>query len=217
MPDMNPILTSVRTDYTKGILNEESALDNPFHQFEKWLSEAFDSGNEYANAMVLSTANRNGMPDSRVVLLRNVSYGGFTFFTNYKSKKASDLQHNKQACLLFFWSDLQRQVRIEGTIEKLPEHESDEYFSQRPFESQVGAWVSSQSQVVDGREVLEKSFNEQLKNYTNKNVPRPPYWGGYVLLPSQFEFWQGRSSRLHDRLRYRSSQKNNWIIERLMP
>ena len=137
--------------------------------------------------------------------------------TNYKSKKASDLAANKKASLLFFWPDLQRQVRIEGTIEKLPEHESDEYFSQRPFESQVGAWVSAQSQVIEGREALEKSFEQQLKKYEGTKVPRPAHWGGYVLLPFQFEFWQGRSSRLHDRLRYRPGAKKNWIIERLMP
>lgn len=215
---INPVIQSLRKDYQHGVLSKETVLENPFHQFEAWLDEALDKGDHHAHAMVLSTVDQNLMPDSRVVLLRNISFGGFTFFTNYKSKKAKDLEQNKKACLLFFWTELERQVRIEGEIAMLPAHESDVYFESRPFESKVGAWVSNQSEVVKSRAELETAFEKELKNYEGKEVPRPPHWGGYVLIPSRFEFWQGRSSRLHDRIQFTlDKEKNNWNIERLMP
>lgn len=215
---INPVLNSVRKEYQRAFLTEETVLENPFHQFEAWLEEAFNDGNEYANAMVLSTVDEDMTPSSRVVLLRNISYGGFTFFTNYQSKKGFELEANNNASILFFWQDLERQVRVEGRVEKLPEKESDEYFESRPFESKVGALVSRQSHVIAGREELELAYENELKKYQEKRVPRPTYWGGYVLKPNRFEFWQGRNNRLHDRIQYRPKQNTElWIKERLMP
>ncbi len=217
MHNTNHTLKTVRTDYQKGFLTEETVLENPFHQFEAWLSEAFDNGNAYANAMVLSTCGKDNMPDARVVLLRNVSFGGLTFFTNYKSKKGKDMAQNNKVSLLFFWPELERQVRVEGTIEFLPAKESDDYFESRPFESKVGAWVSQQSDEMNGREALEADYEKELKKYASQKVPRPPHWGGYVVIPVKFEFWQGRPSRLHDRIQYTPNGKNNWTTKRLMP
>lgn len=215
---INPKLNSVRKDYERAFLSEETVLENPFHQFEAWLDEAFKEGNEYANAMVLSTVDDELMPSSRVVLLRNISYGGFTFFTNYQSRKGAELEVNNNASLLFFWQDLERQVRVEGRVEKLPAKESSDYFESRPFESKVGAWVSRQSHVIVGREDLELRFEQELKKFSHQQVPRPDYWGGYVLKPSKFEFWQGRNNRLHDRIQFRRNDNlDTWIKERLMP
>jgi len=208
----------MRKDYQHGSLSKETVLENPFHQFESWLDESLNKGNHSANAMVLSTVDEKQMPDSRIVLLRNISFGGFTFFTNYKSKKARDLEKNNKACLLFFWPELERQVRITGEIKFLPEHESDQYFDSRPFESQVGAWISDQSRIVKGRAEIEKSYEAALKKYEGKAVPRPAHWGGYVLVPTQFEFWQGRANRLHDRILYSlEATTGKWLISRLMP
>lgn len=215
---LNPVLGAVRKQYTRSFLSEETVLENPFHQFEAWLEEAFEEGNEFANAMVLSTVDQDLMPSSRIVLLRNISYGGFTFYTNYQSKKGFELEQNNNASLLFFWQDMERQVRIEGITSKLPEKESDDYFESRPFESKVGALVSRQSHIIDGRNALEETYTRELKKYENKKVPRPHYWGGYVLRPSRFEFWQGRDNRLHDRIQYRrKANSETWIKERLMP
>lgn len=215
---INPLINSLRKDYDKHSLSKESVDKDPFHQFELWLFEAIDSGDDHAHAMALSTVDEHLMPDARIVLLRNVSYGGFTFFTNYESKKGKDLEKNNKASLLFFWTGLERQVRIVGEISKLPAKESDEYFESRPFDSKVGAWVSQQSEVLSNRAELENLFTEKLKTYENKEVPRPPHWGGYVLIPSKIEFWQGRPNRLHDRILYTlNSDKKSWKIERLMP
>jgi pyridoxamine 5'-phosphate oxidase len=215
---INPIIKSIRNDYDKHSLSKESVDKNPFHQFELWLFEAIDSGDDHAHAMALSTVDESLMPDGRIVLLRNVSYGGFTFFTNYESKKGKDLEKNNKASLLFFWTGLERQVRILGEIIKLPAEESDTYFESRPFDSKVGAWVSQQSELVANRSALEKSFEEKLRSFENKEVPRPANWGGYVLIPSKIEFWQGRPNRLHDRILYTlDSNKKSWKIDRLMP
>lgn len=216
--NINPLINNLRKDYDKHSLSKESVDKNPFHQFELWLFEAIDSGDDHAHAMSLATVDEHLMPDSRIVLLRNVSYGGFTFFTNYESKKGKDLEKNNKASLLFFWTGLERQVRIVGEINKLPINESDEYFESRPFDSKVGAWVSQQSEVVASRSEIEKSFESKLKHFENKEVPRPPHWGGYVLIPSKIEFWQGRPNRLHDRILYTLKEnKKDWKIERLMP
>jgi pyridoxamine 5'-phosphate oxidase len=218
MSKLNPVLQNTRTDYHIGTLSKETVHENPFQQFEIWMDEALVADPMHANAMVLSTVDKNLMPDSRVMLLRNISHGGFTFFTNYNSKKGRDLAINSKAAMLFFWTALERQVRIEGEIQMLSALECDDYFQSRPFESRVGAWASQQSEVVQTRSEFEKVYEEQLKKYSNGGVPRPSHWGGYVLVPTKIEFWQGRPNRLHDRIRYRLDKlTNSWLIERLMP
>lgn len=220
MADQNdkssPMVKTFRKDFIKGTLSEEEMSADPVKQFSRWLDFAFESGNEYANAMTLSTVDLNGAPSSRVMLLRDVSHGGLTFFTNYKSNKANDLKINPNASMLFFWPELERQVRIGGFIELLPAKDSDEYFESRPFESQVGATISSQSKVIKGRKEMDEAFARQLEFYKGKKVPRPDYWGGYVLIPETFEFWQGRANRLHDRFQY-TKEEAHWLMERLMP
>jgi len=214
---LNPILASIRKDFIKGELTEDAISKNPILQFETWLKEAFAKGNEIANAMALSTISADGMPSSRVVLLRDISFGGFTFFTNYQSRKGNELTLNPKASLLFFWPELERQVRVQGTIKKLPEKESDVYFASRDFESKVGAWTSQQSETINSRAVLEEKFAEELIRFHDREVPRPDHWGGYVLEPSVIEFWQGRSNRLHDRIEFILHGKGKWEIRRLMP
>jgi pyridoxamine 5'-phosphate oxidase len=216
--ELESLIKTTRVDFTRNVLSKSEAEKDPFRQFSKWLEEAFRSGNNFANAMVFSTVAEEGMPSSRVMLLRDISYGGFTFFTNYTSKKGQELDRNNKAALLFFWPELERQVRIQGSITTLPEKESDFYFMSRPFESQVGAWASEQSTTVKDREEIESRYIRLVKHYENGKVPRPAHWGGYVLIPQKFEFWQGRASRLHDRLQYsRGKNPDDWEIERLMP
>jgi pyridoxamine 5'-phosphate oxidase len=166
--------------------------------------------------MILSTVDKNLMPDSRVVLLRNVSLGGLTFYTNYESKKGQDISKNSNASVLFFWKELERQVRIQGRLSILPAKISDNNFESRPFESKVGACISTQSSVVKSRRTIDKLYENALKDYESQEVPRPEHWGGYVLIPITFEFWQGRSNRLHDRVQYVLND-GKWSIQRLMP
>ena len=214
----NGILASNRKDFKVGVLNEKTVKRNPFDQFDLWLKEAFEVDKDYANAMVLSTVDINLMPDSRVVLLKNIDYNGLTFFTNYNSKKGHDIKMNPTAAVLFFWKELQRQVRIQGRLEALPIEISDDYFESRPFESKVGACISNQSEPVKGRKVVDSLFQKALKDLKSKKVMRPKHWGGYILIPSKFEFWQGRSDRLHDRLQFELDwNKEKWSIQRLMP
>jgi pyridoxamine 5'-phosphate oxidase len=212
-------VSKMRTDYNHpGGLLEGEADKDPFRQFEKWLNEAISADSFYGNAMTLSTVDSMGMPDSRVLLLRDISHGGFTFFTNYKSKKAIDIEHNPHACMLFFWPSIPRQVRIQGRLTMLPESDSDRYFASRPYESQVGAWASRQSAVIGSREELDAAFDIELEKFKGRQITRPANWGGYVLIPSLFEFWQGRTHRLHDRLRYKLNRSSNtWNVDRLMP
>ena len=216
MTHINNHIAQLRTDYAKGQLDESSVEKNPFKQFEKWMHEAIESQLSEANAMTLATADKNGKPTLRVVLLREYSEKGFSFYSNYTSKKGTDIAQNPYAALNFFWIELQRQIRIEGVIEKLSTKESDDYFNSRPHESKIGAWVSEQSQAIKNRNVLDEKFEALSKKYLNNDVPRPPYWGGYLLKPTSVEFWQGRPSRLHDRIQYTISN-NNWLIERLAP
>jgi pyridoxamine 5'-phosphate oxidase len=213
---INRIMGSARNEFTRDVLEEGVLENDPFKQFDNWLQFAF-KGDLLANAMVLSTVDRAGLPDSRVVLLRNISYGGFTFYSNYESKKAKDIKDNPHGSLLFFWKEYQRQIKIQGTIGFVPKNESDDYFQSRPFESKVGAWASKQSAVVEDRKALDRLFEIQRERFPDGNVPRPDNWGGYVLQPTVFEFWQGRCSRLHDRMRYRLNEQGTWVIERLMP
>tara|TARA_Y100000813_G_scaffold85100_1_gene60326 strand:+ start:16 stop:648 length:633 start_codon:yes stop_codon:yes gene_type:complete len=207
-------IKDLRTDYLKSELNVEDLAEEPVTLFKKWLSQAISYSND-ANAFVLSTVNSYGFPSSRVLLLRDVTQKGFSFFTNYSSRKSQEIEVNPNVCMNFFWPEMERQVRINGSINRLSEKESDDYFNSRPYESRIGAWSSPQSQVIKSREVLEKKINELKKKYPNE-VPRPENWGGYLIIPNEIEFWQGRASRLHDRFLYKK-EVESWMINRLAP
>jgi pyridoxamine 5'-phosphate oxidase len=209
-------LADLRTEYKKGTLDEKDVDKNPFIQFEKWFKEAVKSEIPEVNAMTIATAGKHGRPSARMVLLKQFDEKGFVFFTNYESAKAKNIAENPQAALLFFWEPLERQIRIVGTVEKVSALESFEYFRSRPIDSQLGAWASHQSTVISARELLEKAFGEMLEKFKNGEIPLPPFWGGLRIIPDEFEFWQGRTNRLHDRISY----KNNnglWSINRLSP
>lgn len=199
-------------------LNKSSVDPNPIRQFERWFADAKATGmsEQDAVSMTLATADKDGRPSARIVLMKSFDEPGFVFYTNYDSRKGQDLAENARACLLFYWSPLWRQVRIEGAVEKVSEAESEEYFHSRPLGSKLGAWASDQSQPVESREQLEKQFEESNGKFAD-NVPRPPHWGGYRLRPDVIEFWQGRENRLHDRLQYTLQKDGGWLIERLAP
>ena len=196
---------------------DETVVDlNPFNQFEKWFKDAQAAVPILPNSMTLATSTKEGVPSARVVLLKDFDEQGFVFYTNYLSQKGKELDENPIASLSFYWPELARQVRITGAAARISRSESEAYFHTRPIDSQLGAWASNQSDVIDGREVLEQRMAELLKKYDGKNIPLPPYWGGYRVTPIVFEFWQSRASRLHDRLRYRLVE-GKWVIERLAP
>jgi pyridoxamine 5'-phosphate oxidase len=205
----------IRQNYEKGELIESAAKASPFEQFQLWLQEAIDLPVAEPTAMTLATANARGKPSARIVLLKGFDEHGFVFYTNYESRKGQELLQQSSASLLFFWQPLERQVRIEGLIEKVTEQESDAYYQSRPIGSRIGAWASAQSQPVTIDAL--KSRVEQITEQYGDNPPRPAHWGGYRLRPDYFEFWQGRPSRLHDRLVYQPSADNAWSIERLSP
>lgn len=198
-------------------LTKDDVDPNPIRQFQKWYDEVLASGvsEQDAISMTLATASKDGPPSARIVLLKGVGDNGFVFYTNYQSRKGIELDKNPRASLLFYWPKVWRQVRIEGSVERVSDAESDEYFQTRPLGSKLGAWASNQSEVVDSRETLEARFAELEKRF-GEHVPRPPHWGGYRLKPNQIEFWQGRENRLHDRLSYRL-ENGVWLIERLEP
>ncbi|HMU70784.1 MAG TPA: pyridoxamine 5'-phosphate oxidase [Chitinophagales bacterium] len=207
-------LHDMRTDYTTGVFDEQNAYPQPMQQFGLWFEEAIKAGISEANALVLSTVSNEGKPSSRVVLLKEYVSAGFIFFTNYNSRKGKELAANPYACMNFWWGAMERQVRINGRMEKIPATESDAYFYSRPVGSQAGAMISPQSEVIEGREWLEQQFiAQQLKG----ELKRPEHWGGYILIPEEFEFWQGRSNRLHDRLQYLKHSDGSWKIHRLAP
>ena len=199
-------------------LTRDKVDANPIRQFRTWFDEVRAQGvsEQDAISMTLATADKDGRPSARVVLLKSFADDGFVFYTNYQSRKGKELAENPRACLLFYWSQVWRQVRIEGAIEKVSPAESESYFQSRPLGSKLGAWASNQSEVIDSREILEASFAE-LQERFGEDVPRPEHWGGYRLKPDSIEFWQGRENRLHDRLRYSLREDGAWVIERLGP
>jgi len=208
-------VSDLRQSYDKNVLLEENAAATPLEQFSLWFDEALAANVPEPNAMTLATVDSTGQPSARTVLIKGFDDQGFVFFTNYESRKGRDLQSNPRAALLFFWQALERQVRIEGVIEKVSTEESDAYFHSRPLGSRLGAWASEQSQPTT-RAALEAREQEFRDRYGDQ-PPRPPHWGGYRLVPTVFEFWQGRPSRLHDRLRYVPDAQGGWVIDRLSP
>lgn len=209
-------IADIRKDYKLRSLLEADVSSDPFIQFGLWWHEAVNSDIEEVNAMTLATATKTGIPSARIVLLKGYDKQGFKFFTNYQSHKAIEMEANPNVCLVFFWKELERQIRIEGTVSKVSEKESDEYFQSRPVKSQIGAWASPQSTIVKNRQVIEDSFEDYNSRFTDSNVPTPPHWGGYIVKPKLLEFWQGRRSRLHDRIQYTVANEG-WKIERLAP
>lgn len=212
---MKEKLQDQRIDYTIGALDIDQVDKDPLKQFALWYADYEAAKPKDPNAFSLATASKDGQPHSRVLLLKGVDKGGFEFYSNYESDKGKELAENPKASMCFFWPELERQIRIEGLVEKLSEAESTAYFNSRPHGSQVGAWVSPQSQVIASRTILEES----AKNYSEKypsQVPKPEHWGGYRLMPHRIEFWQGRASRLHDRVLYLQKEKQ-WILQRLAP
>jgi pyridoxamine 5'-phosphate oxidase len=209
-------LVNIRKDYTLAELKREDLHSDPIKQFQLWFKRALESKVIEPNAMTLATADAKGKTSARIVLLRGVDARGFSFFTNYGSRKGKELSENKNAALVFFWAALERQVCVRGKAYKLSREESEKYFHSRPRVSQLGAWVSQQSSVIQGREELDNALEKMAKKYEGKKVPMPPYWGGYLLVPDRIEFWQGRASRLHDRFCY-TKVARRWKIQRLAP
>jgi len=210
-------IADIRRDYSHKSLSENDVATNAIKQFEKWWVEAVNSKIDEVNAMTLATASLDALPSARIVLLKEFNEKGFVFFTNYESYKAQQLAENPKACLVFFWKELERQVRITGLIEKISGKQSDEYFQSRPESSRIGAWASPQSRVIEDRQWLDEKFNELVNKMEGTAIPRPPHWGGYIVKPVVIEFWQGRPSRLHDRIQYTLEENGEWKIERLAP
>lgn len=208
-------IADLRKDYTQRGLHETDVDDDPFVQFGRWFDEALAAQLPEPNAMTLATATPDGKPSARIVLLKGYDARGFVFYTNYESRKGQQLINNPYAALIFYWTELERQVRIEGRVAQVTAHESDEYFFSRPRGSRLGAWTSPQSQVIAGRETLDERLRQYEAQFAD-DVPRPQHWGGFRVEPDVIEFWQGRPSRLHDRLRYRRNRER-WVIERLAP
>ena len=205
-----------RVQYETAGLDRADLSESPFAQWHRWYDEALQAGVAEPNAMTVSTIASDDAPDSRVVLARGVSSDGIVFYTNYESAKSAQLERRPVASAVFAWLDLHRQVRVRGSVRRVPDAESDEYFASRPRESQIGAWASPQSEVITDRAILERSFAAESERFAGRVVPRPPHWGGWVIIPQEFEFWQGRPNRLHDRFRYRIAN-GTWVIERLAP
>ena len=214
---MDRKVAGLRENYTRAGLAEADVVPDPVAQFRAWFEEVLAANLHEPNAMTLATATPDGRPSARVVLLKGFDERGFVFYTNYKGRKARELEANPYAALGFYWGELERQVRIEGRVNRLSEEESDAYYASRPRGSRLGAWASEQSRPVESREVLEARLRALEKEYEGRDIPRPPFWGGYRVEPEAVEFWQGRENRLHDRLVYRRLGDGGWEIERLQP
>ena len=210
-------ISDIRKDYLLQSLLESDIEKNPIDQFSTWWNQAIESQIDEVNAMTLATVDANHKPSARIVLLKEFDENGFVFFTNYNSKKGLDMLTNKNVALVFFWKELERQVRIEGTVERVSDGISDAYFNSRPETSRIGAWASPQSTVIHSREILETNFQKYQTAFEEKQIKRPPHWGGFNVKPELIEFWQGRSSRLHDRIMYSEIGDNEWKINRLAP
>ncbi len=210
-------LENLRNEYKAASLSETDSKADPIKQFEAWFNEAIEANMPEPSAMTLATATHDGRPSARIVLLKGVYDAGFVFYTNYLSRKGKEITKNPLGALTFFWADMERQVRIEGTLEKLTKEQSDKYFQSRPRASQIGALASPQSQEIAGRDILEKKWSELEAEYADKDIPKPSFWGGYILKPRLIEFWQGRRSRLHDRILYKKIDNKNWKKVRLAP
>jgi pyridoxamine 5'-phosphate oxidase len=212
---MQKSIADIRRDYSLHTLNENDVAPNPIVQFTKWWNDAMESQVIEVNAMTLATCDKDGKPSARIVLLKGFDERGFIFFTNYESRKAKNLAENPKAALIFFWKEIERQIRIEGTVEKVSAQESDAYFFSRPEGSRIGAWASPQSKIITGRNMLEENVQKYKEEFKN-SIPRPPHWGGYRVMPELIEFWQGRSNRLHDRIQY-TKTGGSWKVDRLAP
>ncbi len=213
---MDRTVSELRNEYTRAGLRESEVARDPIDQFRRWFEEALAANLHEPNAMTLATATPDGSPSARIVLLKGFDERGFVFYTNYEGRKAGELEPNPRCALLFYWGELERQVRIEGRADRVPDEESDAYFASRPRGSRLGAWTSEQSQPVENRAALEDRLRELEEEYEGREIPRPPFWGGYRVEPETFEFWQGRENRLHDRLLYTRSD-GVWKIQRLQP
>ncbi|HSL00577.1 MAG TPA: pyridoxamine 5'-phosphate oxidase [Rubrobacteraceae bacterium] len=207
----------LRREYSRAGLTEAGSHPDPIEQFRRWFDEALGAGLHEPNAMTFATATPGGRPSARVVLLKGFDERGFVFYTNYEGRKAREIEANPNCALVFYWGDLERQVRVEGRVGRVPDKESDAYFASRPRGSQLGAWVSEQSRPAKSREILEERLCAVENEYEGREIPRPPFWGGYRVEPEVVEFWQGRENRLHDRLVYRRSEGGGWRRERLQP
>ena len=210
-------IADLRREYTQHGLSESEVDADPFAQFRAWFDHALAAQLPEPNAMTLATTTPDGKPSARVVLLKGFDQRGFVFYTNYHSRKGSEIEASGWAALVFFWPELERQVRVEGRVERVSPQESDDYFASRPAGSRLGAWASPQSQVIASRDVLEQRLSALTNQYADQDIPRPQHWGGYRVAPTAIEFWQGRPNRLHDRLRYRLSNDQRWLLERLAP
>lgn len=214
----NKLISNLREDYRSQTLDITDVAKDPIQQFEIWFKEALDSSIKESNAMTLATVNAKGQPSARIILLKGFDKKGFVFYTNYNSKKGIELAQNPNVALVFLWKNLERQVRIEGIAKKISVRQSTTYFHSRPTGSQIGTWASPQSQIIESRDQLENNYKELKEKYKNKLIlPKPTHWGGYQVQPTLIEFWQGRSSRLHDRISYTLQDKKKWSIERLAP
>lgn len=217
MPETPDSIAEIRIEYARSALDESELLPDPIEQFRLWFDQAVEARVAEPNAMTLATATRDGRPSARVVLLKGLDEEGFVFYTGYESRKGRELAENPAVALVFFWPELERQVRVTGMARKIPREESEAYFRSRPRGSRIGAWASPQSEVIPDRAALERRLAEIEARFPDDDVPLPPNWGGYRVEPESIEFWQGRRSRLHDRLRYRRGPGGEWVVERLAP